>query len=129
MSTTPPATPRFNMPFELGLAVAWSKLHPQLHTYIPFETVHRRAQKSLSDMAGSDFNIHDGTATGVMRELCSAFVREGNRPDVPTMMRQFAIVEKAVPAIIRQAGANSIYEARVFADLVLAAKKSLVSAA
>ncbi|MDQ2924764.1 MAG: hypothetical protein M3R43_04320 [Acidobacteriota bacterium] len=128
ISATPPATPRFNMPFELGLAVAWSKLHPERHTYIPFETMNRRAQKSLSDMAGSDFNIHDGTPMGVMRELCSAFVNQRNRPDVPTMMRRYAIVQDAVPLIIQRAGAKSIYEARVFAELVFAASESLQSA-
>jgi hypothetical protein len=106
LSSTPPATPRFNMPLELGLAVAWSKLHPNRHTYIPFETMNQRDQKSLSDMAGSDFNIRDGTPEGVMRELCSAFVQQRNHPDVEAMMRLFAAVQKAVPLIIQRAGAK-----------------------
>jgi len=121
LSRASPATPRFNMPFELGLAVAWSKLHPLRHTYIAFESVNRRAQKSLSDMAGSDFNIHDGTPQGIMRELCSAFVRQNKRPEVPAMMRQYKAVQAAIPDIMKQTGAKSIYEARVFTDLVLAA--------
>jgi hypothetical protein len=29
MDRTPPPTPRFNMPFELGLAVSWAKRNPQ----------------------------------------------------------------------------------------------------
>jgi hypothetical protein len=37
-------------------------------------------QKSLSDLDGSDANIHGGTVEGVMRELCNAFVRRGPQP-------------------------------------------------
>ncbi len=29
-----PRVPRFNMPFELGLAVTWSQLHPSRHTLV-----------------------------------------------------------------------------------------------
>lgn len=30
----PPRAPRFNMPFELGLAVAWASLNPQRHSWV-----------------------------------------------------------------------------------------------
>ena len=59
LDRTPPATPRFNMPFELGLAVAFATLKPNSHTWFVFETRHRRVQKSLSDLDGTDPNIHD----------------------------------------------------------------------
>ena len=75
MDRNPPATPRFNMPFELGLAVSWAKRNPRRHTWLVFESENRRAQKSISDLNGTDLNIHDGTIEGVMRELCNAFVR------------------------------------------------------
>jgi hypothetical protein len=74
LDKTPPVTPRFNMPLELGLAIAWAKLNPNRHTWFVCESVNRRAQKSVSDLSGTDFNIHDGTAEGVMRELTNAFV-------------------------------------------------------
>jgi hypothetical protein len=48
-----PRTPRFNMPFELGLAVAWAQAHPQ-HKWFVFESVRRRLNKSLSDLDGTD---------------------------------------------------------------------------
>lgn len=44
-----PPTPRFNMPFELGLVVAWEKLHPGEHVWFVFESKKRRLLKSLSD--------------------------------------------------------------------------------
>ncbi len=104
LDRTPPRTPRFNMPFELGMAVAWAKLYPERHTYIVLESVSRRAQKSLSDMAGSDFNIHAGTPEGVMRELCNAFVRQRERPSVPAMLRHYEMVLKIIPTMMRSNG-------------------------
>jgi hypothetical protein len=118
LSRTIPVTPRFNMPFELGMAVAWAKLHPERHTYIVSESMHRRAQKSLSDMAGTDFNIHGGTPSGVMRELCNAFVRQRQRPSVPQMMRRYEAVSGLVPQMMRQNGSETLFEARAFQDLI-----------
>jgi len=122
LDRTPPRTPRFNMPLELGMAVAWAKIAPASHTYITFEAVHRRAQKSLSDMAGSDFNIHDNSPEGVMRELCSAFSRQAPRPTVPDMMRSYATVRAAIPEMMKSNGAKAIFEGRMFDDLVLLAR-------
>jgi len=106
------------MPFELGMAVAWAKQHPDRHTYIACEAVNRRAQKSLSDMAGSDFNIHNGTPQGVMRELCNAFVRQEERPTVPGMMQRYVTICKLLPKMMQQNGSKTLFEARAFEDLV-----------
>ncbi len=119
---TPPPTPRFNMPFELGLAVSWTKLHPGQHTWFVFESKHRRAQKSISDLNGTDLNIHNGSVEGVMRELCNAFVRTALRPRVPDMLASYLKLRQLLPVVLNQTRATSIFEARVFEDLcVLAA--------
>jgi hypothetical protein len=117
-----PSTPRFNMPFELGLAIASSKLGGGQHTWFVFETQDRRIQKSLSDINGTDLNIHNGTIEGVMSELRNAFVRTKSRPSVPGMMRAYRRVSRQVPALVRNAGGASIFTARVFEDLCFAAK-------
>jgi hypothetical protein len=70
LSKAAPRIPRFNMPFELGLTVAWAKLYPNQHTWFVCETERYRVDRSLSDLGGTDPNIHDGTIAGVMRELC-----------------------------------------------------------
>ena len=44
-----PRTPRFNMPFELGLAVAWEMLGSGRHMWFVMEAVNYRLAKSLSD--------------------------------------------------------------------------------
>ena len=81
-----PQTPRFNMPFELGLAVAWAREHSD-HKWFVFESTRRRINKSLSDLDGTDAYIHDGTVRGVMREICNAFVSLQSQPTVPEMMK------------------------------------------
>lgn len=77
----PPATPRFNMPFELGLTVGRNTRRAGTeHTWFVFEAIPWRLQKSLSDLNGTDVDIHGGSAAGVFRQLLSALVgTENNR--------------------------------------------------
>jgi hypothetical protein len=123
MDRNHPPTPRFNMPFELGLAIAWEKLNSSRHTWFVCESRMRRVQKSLSDLDGSDANIHGGTVEGVMRELCNAFVRRsGPRPTVPKMMHNYRRVVRQLEDVLANAGASSVFEARVFEDLCFVAR-------
>jgi hypothetical protein len=121
LDLTPPRTPRFNMPFELGLAIGWAKINWQRHTWFVYETQNRRAQKSISDLDGTDCNIHRGTPEGVMRELCNSFVRQRNRPTVGQMMRTYESLKRSVPELKRHSGAQTIFEARIFRDLLVLA--------
>jgi hypothetical protein len=118
----PPPTPRFNMPCELGMTITWQQLNPARHTWFVFESRNRRLQKSLSDLDGTDANIHDATVEGVMRELCNAFVRRGPQPGVPQMLRTYRRVRGQVDEVMRVAGATSLFEARVFKDLCFVAR-------
>lgn len=123
VSKGPPRTPRFNMPFELGLTVAWAKENPHRHTWFVLESRAYRLQHSLSDLGGTDPNIHGGTIEGVLRELCNAFIRPAKQmPTIPQMMTSYRELSAAAPQLQREAGAVSLFEARVFADLYFAAK-------
>jgi hypothetical protein len=115
-------TPRFNMPFELGLAVAWEKLNPADHTWFVFEAKVFRVLKSLSDLNGTDPRIHGNQPVGIMRELSNAFVRQRNRPTVPQMMSAYRAVCRELTRIIEDAGAESLFEARAFRDLCFVTK-------
>jgi hypothetical protein len=121
LDRTPPPTPRFNMPLELGLAVAWAKLNPEAHTWFVCEPVDRRAQKSLSDLNGTDFYIHNGTPEGVMRELSNAFVRPVYRPTVPRMMQSYKTLGRLLHTLKSNSGSATVFTARMFADLIAAA--------
>ena len=119
----PCTTPRFNMPFELGLAVAWSKEKAgRSHRWFVFESRPYRVQKSLSDLNGTDPNIHKGTVKGVLKELNNAFVRTHNQPSIPEMLQAYRLVSRRLNAIVQDAGANSLFEASAFQSLCFAAK-------
>jgi hypothetical protein len=117
-----PATPRFNMPFELGLAVAWQKFQEPSHTWCVFESRNWRAGKSLSDLSGTDIYVHDGTPAGVFRELCNALVSADHQPTVAQMAAIYRGLRRGLPEVVRKAGAKSVFEARAFADLIVVAK-------
>jgi hypothetical protein len=116
-----PRTPRFNMPFELGLLLGWQKTKAPRHTWVVFESVKRRLPKSLSDLDGTDPLIHGGTVRGVFRELSNALVKSRNNPDLHHMNRIYRGIKKASPLIMRSVGARTLFGARVFKRLVVLA--------
>jgi hypothetical protein len=122
LDRNPPSTPRFNMPFELGLAVAWQKLNPKKHDWFVFEAKPYRVQKSLSDLNGTDPQIHGDQVSGVMRELSNVFRRPKNQPTVPEMMATFNSISRGSAKILQEAGTTSLFEARAFQELCYQAK-------
>ena|SRR5665213_2105587 len=120
-----PLTPRFNMPFELGLVLGWQKSggRKSNHTWFVFESVGRRVSKSLSDLDGTDAYIHDDKPKGVFRELGNALVRSADQPNVHQMTAIYRNIRTASPLIMKNAGAKSLFEARVFRQIVVLARK------
>ena len=117
----PPPTPRFNMPFELGLAVSRAKLDARTTWFVLEAKVHRLS-KSLSDLAGTDPYIHGGKPHGVFREICNCLVREQRQPTVAEITTIYGGLKKIAPEILIGAGSQSLFAARVFHDLILAAQ-------
>jgi hypothetical protein len=114
----PPATPRFNMPFELGLTVGSNtRRSAGAHVWFVFERVPWRLQKSLSDLNGTDVYTHGGTPEGVFRTLLSAFVRQRSQPTVGQMKVIYENLRSNLPLILRETGASSPFEASVFKRL------------
>jgi hypothetical protein len=119
-----PQTPRFNMPFELGLVLGWLKTSKRTdHTWFVFDSVGRRVSKSLSDLDGTDPYIHDDRPKGVFRELGNALVRSADQPTVQQMRAIYKNIKTASPLIVKNAGAKSLFEARVFRQIVVLARK------
>jgi hypothetical protein len=116
-----PRTPRFNMPFELGLAVALERAAVPDHNWVVCESQRHRLHKSLSDLDGTDVYVHDGTIRGVFRELCSVFVRSHRQPNVVQMMQIYRVLRTEFRGILRKAGARDAFNARVFKDLSILA--------
>ena len=120
----PPATPRFNMPFELGLALGLGRHQPRRHQFFLFEAVKHRLAKSLSDMNGTDPHIHGGRPRRLLNALANALVRERHRPTVRQLELIYEDLSAAAPVIRRNLRAASLFEARAFAELVIAAQAS-----
>jgi len=116
LSSTPPATPRFNMPLELGLTITWAKLQPRRHSWSLWETSPRRIQKSMSDLDGTDPYIHSGTVEGILSELRNAFVFRA-APPVMRMLDAYHVVESKTGKILADAGNRNLYSASVFKEL------------
>jgi hypothetical protein len=116
-----PRTPRFNMPFELGLTVALERTaHPD-HSWIVCETVRRRINKSLSDLDGTDAYIHGGTVAGVFRELGNTFVGSSRQPTVTEMSQIYRVLRAQLRSVLKRAGAGDAFNARVFKELCVLA--------
>lgn len=117
-----PRTPRFNMPFELGLTVASQRLSRKTqHEWLVCETRAYRITKSLSDLNGTDAFVHNGKVEGLFREICAMFRRPGLQPTVQQMWTIYRELRRNLPTVLRNAGSASMYNARVFKDLCVIA--------
>jgi hypothetical protein len=116
-----PRTPRFNMPFELGLTIALEKSDNPDHSWIVCETVPHRVKKSLSDLDGTDTYIHGGTVAGVFRELGNAFVGSSRQPTVTEMLQIYRVLRTQFRSVLKRAGAKDAFNARVFKELCVRA--------
>lgn len=116
-----PATPRFNMPFELGLTVMAAALDPNRHTWFAFESIPRRMHKSLSDLGGTDEYVHDGTPRGILHQIGNAPAQR-EAPSLQLMLRIYGALERGLPRILKRTGASSPFEAWPFNELVWMAR-------
>jgi hypothetical protein len=85
--------PRFNMPFELGIAYSLSRRTE--HSFFVFEEKPFRLQTSLSDLNGHDPHIHEGKQSAMLRCILDCFVTlEGTPPfeTVKSITRRLSVV-------------------------------------
>lgn len=104
------------MPLELGMTITWANLNPSLHDWFVWESEPYRLQRSASDLNGTDPYIHNGTAEGILRELCNAFKRN-HSPSVPRMLEAYRFVNHNLDAILYKNGTRNPYDRSVFREL------------
>ncbi|HEX6084526.1 MAG TPA: hypothetical protein VF266_08365 [Thermoanaerobaculia bacterium] len=119
----PPRTPRLNMSFELGLAVAISRTPGANHRWFVFDTVPYRLDKALSDLGGIRPRIHDRTPESVLRALMNALARERHQPTLSNLLDVYARVEQMARDIKRDYS-RDLFDSRPFADLVYVASEA-----
>ena len=119
VTARPFRTPRFNMPFELGLAVA-AKLRGS-HEFRLLEAVRHRLDQSLSDLKGYDPYVHNGEPAGVFDAVANMFA--GLRGPRLRSRKDFQFVYETLCQFRRtEAGRGDPYTAVAFGRLVLTAR-------
>ena len=98
--------PRFNMPFEAGLAYAAhvSGGIRKPHHLLLLDSAPYRYHASLSDAAGLDPKIHDGTSVGVIRTVRTFLAAKSQREGLPGatfVARRHALFFAKLPVLAR----------------------------
>jgi hypothetical protein len=112
-----PKRPRLNMPFELGLAVAEDIGCAKKHRWFIFVKELRSFKGSLSDLDGTDVQIHGGDPAGVFGKLMNIFSSPNIHTSVSQMENTYQMLKMALPLVVESNGATSIFEASVFRQL------------
>ncbi|HEX3578161.1 MAG TPA: hypothetical protein VHY33_06325 [Thermoanaerobaculia bacterium] len=118
-----PQTPRLNMAFELGLAVAVSRSAGANHQWFVFDTVPYRLDKALSDLGGIRPRIHDRTPESILRALMNVLGRLTDRPTLSDLLKVYGEVEKSARRIKRGYSLD-LFDTKPFADLIFAASEA-----
>jgi hypothetical protein len=117
-----PRTPRFNMPFELGIAVTAAKLSNSKHEWFVFDTHPHRVHKACSDLGGVNVRVHDKTPESVLQGLMSALSREGRKPTYQNLRDIYT----AVAEVARRLKTDhfELFDTQPFAELSYAAAQT-----
>jgi len=117
-----PRTPRFNMPFEFGVALGLARLVG--NEVIAMDSVPYRLDKALSDVRGLDVQIIDDEAASVFRALSNVFYRKDFQPEPHHFQYVLDRVRRAADHARVEYGFDSLFEAKPFSDLRRAASEA-----
>lgn len=114
--------PRFNMPFELGIAYALqSRGRPEgrpRHKIYVFTEKRYRVGAALSDMAGFDPLIHRGSPEGILYAILDCFDPQPGPPDEQKLQELISSVSREVRAFQRKRGIRSPFRLSIFRQIV-----------
>jgi hypothetical protein len=119
LTDRPFRAPRFNMPFELGLACAVGQSGWE-HRFFVFEEKQYRLSVSLSDLNGYDPVIHGGTRRGILGALLTSFGARSS-PELADLVRLTNRLGIVARELKRRHGAPLIFDRQLFRLLVTAA--------
>ena len=113
--------PRFNMPFELGIACAHRHyVSKSKHEFHVMDSEKFRPDVTLSDMKGFDHKVHNGTPEGAMKLVLSVLDKKTGVPvtlaDAGKIYRE---MKKLAAVLKRQHGEKTIFSKRIHGSLVL----------
>ncbi len=109
------STPRFNMPFELGLSL----MSRQRPAFFILEERQYRLQATLSDLNGFDPLIHGGDPIALLRKMRDALRSPRHRPTHDELSGVFDRVKRSIYADLRRTGAD-FYSRATFLEIITA---------
>lgn len=112
--------PRFNMPFEAGLAVAWAQVAGRSHRWFLLERQSHRLQRTLSDLNGFEVFIHGGTEQGLLATLPNIFVRK-EAPALPDLLACTRQLRASAERLKNDMGSKDLFQPAAFRKLALVA--------
>lgn len=119
--------PRFNMPFELGLACAVQHLRKK-HRYFILEAEPHRLDKHLSDLKGVDHKIHHRNPANAIAAVLEVLDKPGYRPNAKEVFALYEEMTASVPDILRLHMKDKIFSVRVYGALVAIGWEKAVAA-
>ena len=118
LTLTSPQVPRFNMPFELGMAYYKTRLSANHQCFI-FANDHRQFEQSLSDLKGVDILQHSGDPKKLFSELVGAFDSRGQKPSVPAMLEVQQLLLADLNRIFEESGCATVFHPASFKQIVI----------
>ena len=114
--------PRFNMPFELGLACAVQHLggkpRAKKHRYFILEAEPHRLDRHLSDLKGVDHKVHHGDPAAAIAAVLEVLDTPGYRPNAKEVFALYQAMSAAVPEVLKLHLKDKIFSVRVYGALV-----------
>ena len=117
--------PRFNIPFELGIAYALSKL--QGHKFIMIEGKKYRSDVTLSDLKGVDCLAHGNKPRQVVSLVLSELGSTRRPPDIEKVMQIFDHLYQAARQLKRRHPGWGLFYRPIVSALIAAATERAVS--
>lgn len=111
--------PRFNMPFELGIAYCLAQ--ERGHRFFVLEEKPNRLQVSLSDLNGHDPLVHGGSQKGILRVLLDGFGAAAANPPLESMILRTKRLSRIRTRLERAHGVQSPFSPTLFRQLVSSA--------
>lgn len=113
--------PRFNMPFELGMAYALCQLQSQ--RFFLLEEKPFRLQVSLSDLNGHDPHIHRGDPSELLRCVLDCLGASSGAPPLAALESLNQRLSRTAQKLQREQRTDGPFHPSLFRELVNAAAK------
>ncbi|PWU13085.1 MAG: hypothetical protein C5B50_19985 [Verrucomicrobia bacterium] len=110
---------RFNMPFELGIAVALARYGGR-HQFVVLEAERHRLSRTLSDLSGIDPGIHGASAIGIISCLISHLGLPTGNPSIAQVKALDRRLWRAANILKRDYRRDDLYSRAIFQGLVQA---------